>query len=66
MRNLKYLFIAIVTLGLSTFIISALLLWFVSTFVDGFTVESFNAALLAAVIILLVSFVTNGLLKAKR
>lgn len=58
--------ITLLTLGLSTFIISALLLWFVASFVEGFTIDTFGAALIAAVIIWLASFVSNGLLKASK
>lgn len=55
--------ITILTLGLSTLIISALLLWLTSTIVKGFTIDSFSSAVLASLIIWLVSFVSNALLK---
>jgi len=38
--------ITILTLGLFTLVINALLIWFVSTIVKGFYVESFGAALI--------------------
>ena len=59
--------ITILTLGLSTLLISGLLLWLTSTIVKGFTIDSFATAFFAAIIIWIVSFVTNGILKgAKR
>jgi len=58
--------VTILTLGLSTFIFSGLILWFVASFVKGFSIDSFTTALIAAVIIWLVSFVSNGFLKATK
>jgi putative membrane protein len=55
--------ITLLTLGLSTLIISALLLWLTSTIVKGFSIASFSAALLAALVIWVVSFVSNAILK---
>lgn len=43
--------INIVTLGLFTFVINGVLLWFVASFVDGFAVDGFLTAVLAAFII---------------
>jgi len=43
--------ITILTLGLFTFVINALLLWLVSTFVKGFSVSGFWAAFLGALIV---------------
>ena len=54
--------ITIVTLGLFTFVLNALMIWLVSTIVDGFTVDGFVPALLAAVILWIVSLVTNHLI----
>lgn len=65
-RPLIYLLtlpINLVTLGLFTFVINAALIWFVSTFLDGFEVTGFLPALLAAIILWIVSFATNALLK---
>lgn len=53
--------VTILTLGLFTFVLNALMIWFVSTIVKGFTVEGFVPALLAAVVLWLVSLVTNWL-----
>lgn len=39
------------TLGLSSFLINALIFWFLSTFIQGFTVEGVLAAVLGALII---------------
>lgn len=40
--------ITLLTLGLFTFVINAGLFWFVSTFVDGFTVDGFIPAFIGA------------------
>ena len=55
--------INILTLGLFTLVINALLLWFVGTVVQGFTVASFGAAFWGALLIWCVSWLTNTLLK---
>ena len=49
----------IMTLGLFTFVLNALLLWLVSAFVSGFVVEGFVAALLGSLLISLVSAVLS-------
>jgi len=41
----------ILTLGLFTFVINGFLLWFIATFVDGFSVDTFWTAILAALIV---------------
>ncbi|MEX0652004.1 MAG: phage holin family protein [Candidatus Paceibacterota bacterium] len=46
--------ITLVTLGLFTFVINAGLFWFVSTFIDGFTVDGFIPAFIGALIVALV------------
>jgi len=43
--------ITLLTLGLFTFIINAGLFWFVSTFIDGFTVDGFIPAFIGALVI---------------
>ncbi len=58
--------ITLLSLGLFTFVINALMLWIVSTIVKGFDIESFGTALLAAVILWLVGFVTNALLESSK
>lgn len=54
----------ILTLGLFTLIINALLFWLVSTIVKGFTVEGFMAAFWGALILWLASWLTNGFIKS--
>ena len=51
--------INILTLGLFTFVINALLFWFLSTIVKGFYVEGFAAAFLGALIVSVVSYIGN-------
>lgn len=59
--------ITILTLGISTLLISGLLLWLTSTIVKGFSIDTFGTAFLAAIIIWIVSFISNGIFKgAKR
>lgn len=55
--------INVLTLGLFTFVINALLIWFVSTFIQGFDIDSFLTALAAAILLWAVSVVTNWLIK---
>src|SRR3989339_363125 len=54
--------INILTLGLFTFVLNALMVWFVSTLVKGFTVEGFVPAFLAALFLWVVSLGTNWLM----
>lgn len=53
----------ILTLGLFTLVINALLFWFVASFIDGFVVTGFQPAFLGALIMTLVSWLVSGLLK---
>lgn len=53
----------IMTLGLFTFVINALMIWLVSTIVKGFQVEGFVPAFLAALLLWAVSLVTNFIIK---
>ena len=53
----------ILTLGLFTFVINALLFWFVASFIEGFSVTGFWPAFQGAFILSLVSWVVSGLLK---
>ena len=55
--------ITILTLGLFTFVINAAIIWFTSSFVDGFEVHGFLPALFVAIILWAVSTVTNWFLK---
>lgn len=56
----------ILTLGLFTFVINTLLFWFASTLVKGFIVADFQAAFWGALIMWLVSWFTNWLLKKQK
>ncbi len=51
--------VSIITLGLFTFVINALLIWFTSSIVKGFTVDGFWPALMAALILWAVSTITS-------
>jgi putative membrane protein len=53
--------LVVLTLGLFTFVINALLLYWVGHWVKGFHVDTFGAALLGAVVIFVVSLVLNTL-----
>ena len=55
--------INIVTFGLFTFVINALLFWFVSSFVEGFAVSGFIAAFVGALVISVVSWFGHRLIK---
>ncbi len=55
--------ITLLTLGLFTLVINALLLWFVSTVVRGFSVDGFGAAFLGALVLWIFSWLTNALLQ---
>lgn len=61
--NLLALPINIITLGLFSFIINALLFWFISSFIEGFHVAGFVPALLGSVILSAVSFVVRHVFK---
>lgn len=53
--------ITIITLGLFTFVINALLFWFVGTVVKGFSVEGFVPAFLGALILTVVGWIGHSL-----
>lgn len=53
----------ILTLGLFTLVINALLFWFVASFIDGFAVAGFMPAFWGALILSVVSWLVSGLLK---
>ncbi|MCU0772768.1 MAG: phage holin family protein [Verrucomicrobia bacterium] len=56
----------VMSLGLFLIVINAALLYFVAWVVPAFTIDSFGWSLLAALIIGLVSLVTNGLLGSRQ
>lgn len=51
--------INILTLGLFTFVINALMILFTTAIVGGFSVNGFGSALLAAIVMSIVSFFLN-------
>ena len=56
----------VMTLGLFLIVINALLLYFVAWVVPAFQIDSFGSALLAALIIGIVSLFTNGVIGQKQ
>jgi len=56
--------INLLTFGLFTVVLNALLLWFLSTFIDGFLVVGFGSAILGALILSLASGIGAKLIKA--
>ncbi len=61
-----FLPLSIVTLGISAFLINVLLLWCVSFVVRGFHIESFFTAVIASVVLTLVSIFLNKLADDKK
>lgn len=53
----------VLTLGLFTLVINALMLWLVASIVKGFDVKNFVAAFLGALVLWAVSWLTNALTK---
>ena len=53
--------ITILTLGLFTFVINALLFWFVGTVIKGFTVEGCVPAFIGALIVTVIGFVGQSI-----
>lgn len=58
--------ITILTLGLFTFVINALIVLLASTIIKGFEVESFLAALFFAILVSVVSYLLNTFLGTKK
>lgn len=54
--------ITLLTFGLFSFVLNALLFWFVASFVQGFEVAGFVAALLGSVVLTAVSWVVDAAL----
>ena len=52
----------VVTLGLFTFVVNTLLLWLAAAIAPGFQVRSFGSALLGALVVSIVSYVTSFVL----
>lgn len=55
--------ITVLTLGLFTIVINALMLWLASSMVNGFSIDTFFTAALAAILLWIVSMATNWLVK---
>jgi len=55
--------INILTLGLFTFVINALLVWLISTIIQGFAVEGLLNALLFSIVLSAVTYVLNMIIK---
>lgn len=55
--------LTIITFGLFAFILNALLLWFVGTIIDGFTVQGFVPAFLGSLLISIISWIAVRLTK---
>ena len=55
----------ILTLGLFTLVVNALMFWLASSIAKGFDVANFKAAFLGALVFWLVSWIVNGLLGTK-
>jgi putative membrane protein len=55
--------ITILTLGLFLFVLNGLLIWATSKVVDGFIVTGFGPAILGAILMTIISFILNQLMK---
>ena len=53
--------VTILTLGLFLFVVNAILFWFIGSFVEGFDVNGFRAALLGSLIVSAMGWVANKL-----
>lgn len=53
--------ITVVTFGLFTFVLNALLFWFVGSFIQGFDVSGFPAALVGSLLVTLMSWISTQL-----
>jgi len=58
--------INVLTLGLFTFVINALMFWFVASFIDGFAVSGFWAAFVGAFLLTVSSWLVNQMLHADK
>ncbi|MDQ6825674.1 MAG: phage holin family protein [Candidatus Eremiobacteraeota bacterium] len=56
----------IITLGLFTFVVNALVLWLVAKLVPGFRVDGFGPAFLGALVLSIVSFLLSHLFAGNR
>lgn len=53
----------IITLGLFTFVVNAIMLWLTAYFVSGFRIENWLSAILAAIVLAVVSTILGSILK---
>ena len=58
--------INLLTLGLFTLVINGFMLWLVALVVRGFEIQSFGAAFIAAVILMIISSLVNLLVRGRR
>lgn len=58
--------LTIITLGLFVLIVNALMFWLVSWLAPGIRVDNFTAALIGAIVMMIVSFLTNHLFRGER
>jgi len=58
--------INLITMGLFTLVINAGLFWLVSSIVKGFEIASFWSAFFGALVLWLISFITNAALKSAK
>lgn len=58
-----FLPITLLTLGLFSFVVNALLFWGIASFVDGFEVDGFLSAFLGSLVMAVVGFLVNMLFK---
>src|SRR5207244_3835893 len=59
MLNLLALPITILTLGLFSFVVNALVFWFMASFIQGFHVDGFIPALIGTIVLSLVSWLIH-------
>lgn len=58
--------INVLTLGLFIFVINGFLFWFLSTFIDGFYVDSLGVAIIGALLVSVFSYIGNRFIIAKQ
>jgi putative membrane protein len=58
--------ITVVTLGLFIFVLNGLLLWFVASFVQGFTIAGFWPAVFGAIVYSLISWAATSLILGEK
>ncbi|MFA6909134.1 MAG: phage holin family protein [Patescibacteria group bacterium] len=57
--------ITILTLGLFSFVINALLIWAVASFIEGFAVSGFMPAFIGGLLLWVGSWITSAVVKGK-